>query len=154
MFLAHLFVFFFMLFGKCQNFTYLRTPIKNVGTFWFFDQYYNGKKRKDLHPRYTTQVTRNSRLRQAIWDADLFSRSYCKNSIQSINSKQCHMTILKTEKHLEIPSKQSILHSERCFWSRALDVHPTLYVNCKKLPIDSLNENKRTSLSLYGQSKK
>ena len=111
--------------------------------FWFFDQYYNGKQKKDLHPRYTTQVTRNSRLRQAIWDADLFSKSYCKNIIQSTNSKQCHTAILKTENHFELPSKQSILHVERCFWCSALDVYFTRCFDCKKLPVDSL---KRTSV--------
>ena len=42
----------------------------------FLTQYYNGKERKDLHFRYTTYITRTSRVWQAIWGAYIFSTSY------------------------------------------------------------------------------
>ena len=42
----------------------------------FLTQYYNGKGGKDLHFRYTTHITRTSRVWQAIWGADIFSTSY------------------------------------------------------------------------------
>ena len=42
----------------------------------FLTQYYNGKGGKDLQFRYTTHITRTSRVWKAIWGADLFSTSY------------------------------------------------------------------------------
>ena len=42
----------------------------------FLTQSYNGKGEKDLHFRYTTHITRTSRVWQAIWGADIFSTSY------------------------------------------------------------------------------
>ena len=42
----------------------------------FLTQYYNGKGKKYLHFRYTTHITRISRVWQDIWGADIFSKSY------------------------------------------------------------------------------
>ena len=47
---------------------------------------------------------------------------------------------LNRKEYLEIPSTQSILHFERCFWSCALHVYPTHYSDKNKPPVDSLKE--------------
>ena len=44
----------------------------------FLTQYYNGKGGEYLHFRYTTHITRTSRVWQDIWDADILSRSYSR----------------------------------------------------------------------------
>ena len=44
----------------------------------FLTQYYNKKGKRYLHFRYTTYITRTSRVWQAIWGADLSSTSYSR----------------------------------------------------------------------------
>ena len=44
----------------------------------FLTQYYNGKGKKDLHFRYTTHITRTSRVWEAIWSAYIFSTCYSR----------------------------------------------------------------------------
>ena len=72
-FMVKIFVFF--------EHTYL-CFFSNLGHFleinYFLTQYYNGKEKKDLHFRYTTHITRTSRVWQDIWGADLFSTSYSR----------------------------------------------------------------------------
>jgi hypothetical protein len=38
-----------------------------------------------VHPTYTTQITSNSRTRQGMWGADLFSRSESRNTVYNLN---------------------------------------------------------------------
>ena len=41
-----------------------------------FDPILQRERKKDLHFRYTTHITRTSQVWQAIWGADIFSTSY------------------------------------------------------------------------------
>ena len=56
----------------------------------------------------------------------------------------------KKKIYFVFPSKQSILHVGRSFWSSALHVYSTYCCDSKKLHIDSLNKQERVSPSLYG----
>ena len=79
--------FFFLKIFVFFGHTYL-CVFSNLGQLleinYFLTQYYNGKENKYLDFRYTTHITRTSRVWQAIWGADIFVQKKSKMASGSL----------------------------------------------------------------------
>ena len=84
-------------------------------TISFLTQYYNGKEKKDLDTRYTTHITRTSRVWQAIGCADLFSTSYSRKMASgSLFFRKSGAAVTPSNNQSTVLLPKSTIHPSTC----------------------------------------